>query len=107
MYDFYANPPSTRAQVQEYYESWFQDVSDVTIFTVQGEEFRVVKSFVRAFHDHVILQNVKSGAYTFVVFPREEYGTWFNTVQLTQHPTYDKMFNVLVEDTCRRWRIPI
>lgn len=107
MYDFYANLPSTRAQVQEYYSTWFQDVSDTTVFTVQGQEFRAIKSFVRAFHNHVVLQNVQSGAYTFVVFPREAYDTWFKVAKITQHPTYDEMFNALVEDTCRRWAIPI
>lgn len=104
MYDFYGNPPSTRAQVREYYETWFQDVSDSTTILIGGESFQVVKAFVRAFHIHSVLQNITTGAYAFVAFARED-EEWANTAIIKQYPTYDKMLNALVDDTCKSWKI--
>lgn len=102
-YDFYANPPSTKADVREYITTWLDPIIDRTPVDIQGTLFQPISGFRHMDYIHTAYQNQATGAYVWYVAldSTTDYAGW----PTKSYPTLDELLTDVIEGQCRQWGI--
>jgi len=102
MYDFYNNPPTTKAQIKEWLTSWLQKpVPEPSTFEVNGETFIQELGFVRAFYMHCVFRNVNTNEYVWWVSPKDDIN--YNNFPTKRFPSYESMLEQVINDYHALW----
>ncbi len=104
-YDFYKNPPKSKADLYDWLTSWLELPSPRPMPFVHNKEIFIQElGFCHAFHMHGVFRNVKTNEYVWWVLPSEEAGD-FSTFPTIRYPTYDAMLEHVINDYYIQWKL--
>ena len=104
--DFYANPPTTRADMIEYLKSWLHPVPDGEQFDCKynDELFQLTHGFRRAMCIHQAFKHLNTGAYAFHVHPSED---WDGSCEpnMGMYDTFEDMIHGVADRYVVLWKL--
>jgi hypothetical protein len=104
MYDFYKNPPQSKADLREWLTDWLQKPEKETIIQVNNEVFSLEFGFVRAGYSHEVFQSKDTGEYIWWVTENcnEIDSTKFPSQRF---PSYDALLDSVINSYYRSWKL--
>lgn len=104
MYDFYGNPPNTRAQLREWLTTWLEILEPTFTLEHKGESFIQERGFRRAGYVHAVFRSSVTQEYIWWVCPDEELGI-LDHFPTQRFSTFDAMLNKVIEDYYISWKL--
>lgn len=101
MYDFYANPPRTRADIRNYLTTWLKPVENAATVTYSGESFVQELGFSESSIMHCVFRSLSTNEYIWSV--NGDTGPQ-SIAPMKRYPTFNALIDGVVEDYYGAWK---
>ncbi len=104
MYDFYRNPPQSKADLREWLTDWLVKPEKETTFEVHNELFSLELGFTRAGYSHEVIRSKQSGEYIWWV-TENCYEVDSRSFPTLRFQTYDALLEHVINYYSREWNL--
>lgn len=103
-YDFYGNPPKTKADLREWLTTWLEPTPNPRPIEQNGLQFIEESGFRRAFYSHSIIRNTATNEYGWWVAATDD-GNEANTFPKEWFPTQEALLNHVIDYYYNTWKL--